>query len=133
MGIEGFLVASSVVGIVAQRLVRRVCQHCVEDYEPSADELGFYEASGGKQKDVFVHGAGCNFCSHTGYAERIGVFELMRVTDEMQELILQGAAHNKLHDLAVEQGMRTLRDEGIALVEQDVTTIGEVMRRVYAQ
>jgi type IV pilus assembly protein PilB len=133
MGIEGFLVASSVVGIVAQRLVRRICTHCKEEYEPSTDELGFYDASGGKEKDVFLHGAGCNFCSHTGYAERIGVFELLRVTDELQELILQGAAHTKIHALAVEQGMRTLRDEGISLVEQDVTTIGEVMRRVYAQ
>jgi type IV pilus assembly protein PilB len=99
---------------------------------PHVDELAFYEASGGKEKSVFLHGAGCNFCSHTGYAERIGVFELMRVTDELQELILQQAPHNKVHALAVEQGMRTLRDEGISLVEQDVTTINEVMRRVYA-
>jgi type IV pilus assembly protein PilB len=117
---------------VAQRLVRRVCMHCVEEYEPHADELGFYEASGGKEKSVFVHGAGCNFCSHTGFAERIGVFELLRVTEQMQELILQQAPHNQVHALAVAQGMRTLRDEGISLVEQDVTTIGEVMRRVYA-
>ena len=61
------------------------------------------------------------------------MFELLRVTDEMSELILQGASHHQIHALAVEQGMRTLRDEGISLVEQDVSTISEVMRRVYAQ
>jgi type IV pilus assembly protein PilB len=132
MGIESFLVASSVIAVVAQRLVRRICPYCVDEYVPSADEMAFYESSGGRIKAEFVHGLGCNFCSHTGYADRIGVYELLIVTDEIKELILGNATHDKLQALAASQGMRTLRDEGITLVEQDMTTIGEVMRRIYA-
>jgi type IV pilus assembly protein PilB len=132
MGIESFLIASSVEAVVGQRLVRRICAHCTEEYEPHADELAFYEASGGHGKEVFVHGAGCNFCNGTGFSDRIGVFELMHVSDEIKELLVQQAPREKIQAVAVSQGMHTLRDEGIRLVEQDVTTISEVLRRIYA-
>jgi type IV pilus assembly protein PilB len=131
MGIESFLIASSVVAIVGQRLLRRVCTHCAEEFEPSAEEIAFYETSGGRKKHTFLHGTGCNLCNHTGFAGRVGTFEMMIVTDEIRELIVQHAPHEKIHAIAVSQGMKTLRDEAIQLVEQDVTTIGEVIRRIY--
>jgi type IV pilus assembly protein PilB len=131
MGIESFLVSSSVIGVVAQRLVRRTCAACREPYEPSAEELAFYEEWGGKPKDVFTHGVGCNFCSHTGFIDRIGVYELLRVTPEVKQLIIKNASHDELWELAVEQGMRTLRDEALRVIGEDVTTIGEVLRSVY--
>jgi len=76
-------------------------------------------------------GAGCNLCNHTGYAGRIGGYELLEVTDEIRDLVVQQAPHEKLHAMAVSQGMHTLREEAVHLVEQDVTTIGEVIRRIY--
>jgi type IV pilus assembly protein PilB len=131
MGIESFLVASSVVGIVAQRLVRRICNTCREEYEPEPEELEIYQEWGGKAKEVFTHGVGCNFCSHTGYVERVGVYELLRVSAEMKQLIVARASHDEMRDLAISEGMRTLRDEAVRLIEEDVTTVPEVLRSVY--
>ena len=93
--------------------------------------MAVYEQWGGKPKDVFTHGIGCNFCSHTGYAGRIGVYELLRVTPEMKQLIVDRASLDELRDLAISNGMRTLRDEAVRAIEEDVTTIPEVIRSVY--
>ena len=131
MGIEEFLVASSVIGIVGQRLVRRICRACKVPYQPSAEELSFYAEAGGKPKDAFVHGEGCNFCSNTGYQERIGVYELLQVTDEIKNLLVKDATHDELRTMAVRQGMRPLREEAIRLVGENVTTISEVIRSIY--
>ena len=131
MGIESFLIASSVIGVVAQRLVRRTCTACSEPYEPTPDEMTFYEAWGGKPKDNFVHGTGCNFCSQTGYVERVGVYELLHVSGEVRDAIVRQASHDEIRALAIDQGMRTLRDEALRLIEEDVTTIAEVVRSIY--
>jgi len=131
MGIEEFLISSSVIGAVGQRLLRRICQACKVPYEPSADEIAFYRDAGGPYKTEFWHGEGCNFCSQTGYQERIGAYELLRVTDEIKNLIVKDGTHEELRAMAVRQGMRPLRQEAIRLVAQDVTTIPEVMRSIY--
>jgi type IV pilus assembly protein PilB len=131
MGIESFLVSSSVVGVVGQRLLRRICRACKVAYEPRPDELAFYLASGGTWKDQFWHGAGCNLCSNTGYQERIGAYELLVVTDEIKNLIVKGGTHEELRAMAVSQGMHPLREQATRLVTQDVTTIAEVMRSIY--
>ena len=131
MGIESFLVASSVLGIVAQRLVRRICEACKEPYDPAADELELYEQWGGKPKSEFFHGAGCNFCAQTGFVERIGVYELLRATEELKALIVKRAPLDELRAAALDQGMRTLRDEALRVVEEDTTTMSEVLRSIY--
>ncbi len=131
MDIEPFLVASSVLAVVGQRLVRRICPTCRVPYEPSVEEIRFYEEAGGQPKEKFWHGEGCNFCFHTGYADRIGVYELLVVTEEMKQLIMRKAPHDEIRNLAVSQGMRTMQDSGIRLVEEDVTTISEVVRAIY--
>jgi type IV pilus assembly protein PilB len=134
MGIESFLIASSVIAVVGQRLVRRICQYCVGPYQPTAEELAFFEdaASGtGSAKAVFVRGAGCNFCAGTGYQDRVGVYELLRITPEIKRLVVGWATQEELHRLAIAQGMRTLREEAIELVRSDVTTISEVIRSIY--
>jgi type IV pilus assembly protein PilB len=131
MGIESFLIASSVVAVVSQRLVRRVCQTCKAPYEPKDEELAFYTESGGLPKAHFFRGEGCNFCSDTGYRDRIGVYELMRITPEIKRLIVGWATQEELQRMAVSQGMRTLRDEAIQLIADDVTTISEVVRSIY--
>ena len=132
MGIESFLIASSVMGVVGQRLVRRICTHCTQPHRPTDDELAFYEGSGAPPKSSFYAGAGCNFCSGTGYLDRIGVYELLRITPEIKRLIVGWATQEELRRLAVSQGMRTLQDEALELIGQDVTTISEVMRAIYA-
>jgi type IV pilus assembly protein PilB len=132
MGIEPFLLASSLLGVVGQRLVRRNCPHCVESYEPGAEELGFFERSDcALPTPSFRKGAGCNFCGGTGYFERVGVYEVLAVTDEIRELMVRGASHTEIRDVARAQGMRPLRDQALRLVAEGTTTIAEVLRTVY--
>jgi type IV pilus assembly protein PilB len=131
MGIESFLVSSSVVGVVAQRLVRRICDSCREPFEPSSDELAFYEEWGGKPKTRFTHGVGCNFCAGTGYVDRVGVYELLKVTPAIKQLIVDHAPRDVIWQCALDEGMTTLRDEALRLIEEDVTTISDVLRSVY--
>lgn len=132
MGIESFLIASSVLAIVGQRLVRRICPSCKVQYEPTLEELTFYQQSEGPDKEVFFHGEGCNFCAGTGYHERIGVYEVLRMTPEIKRLIVGWATQDELRRLAQKQGMRTLREETIDLVARDITTISEVIRSIYS-
>lgn len=132
MGIEAFLVASSVRAVIGQRLVRRICDYCREPYQPTPAELNFYFEAGGTTKTRFSAGTGCNFCADTGYSDRIGVYELMQVTEEMRQLIVEPhPSHDELRALAVKQGMRSLREQAVELVNQDVTTISEVVRTIY--
>jgi type IV pilus assembly protein PilB len=132
MGIESFLIASSVVAVVSQRLVRRICMSCRAPYDPKDEELAFYEEARGADKVEFWQGVGCNFCADTGYRDRIGVYELMRITPEIKRLIVGWATQEELQRMAISQGMRTLRDEALQLVADDVTTIAEVVRSIYS-
>ena len=132
MGIESFLIASSVLAIVGQRLVRRICPSCKTSYTPTQEEMTFYEEGGGSPKHDFYYGTGCNFCGGTGYQDRIGVYELLQMTPEIKRLIVGWATQDELRRLAQKQGMRTLREEAVSLVEQDVTTIAEVIRSIYS-
>jgi type IV pilus assembly protein PilB len=129
MGIEPFLVASSVNLICAQRLVRRVCSVCKED-QPHAPqalvEAGFTPDEA--QSVVPKKGKGCDRCNNTGYKGRVGLYEVMEVTEELRELILVGASALELKRKAVEEGMITLRRSGLHKVMEGVTTIEEVAR-----
>ena len=132
MGIEAFLVSSSVLGIVSQRLVRRICKSAPPHTSPPPEEMAFYTEGGGEDKDVFFRGTGCNFCSNTGYQDRIGVYEFLPMTPEIRRLLVGWATQDELRRVAIKQGMRTLGTEGLALVDQDITTISEVIRSIYA-
>jgi len=132
MGIEPFLIASSLLGVVGQRLIREICKTCVAPYTPSTEELAFFEHAGGSaDKTKFVHGVGCNVCGQTGFYDRVGIYEVLPVTDAFKELIVARASLASLRDTAALAGMRTLRDQAVDLVERDVTTISEVLRTVY--
>ncbi len=131
MGIESFLVASSVLAVVGQRLLRRICPSCKAIHTLSDEERLFYDESGGPEKDTFYLGTGCNFCSGTGYKDRIGIYEMLVMTPEIRRLIVGWATQEELRSLAVKQGMRTLRQEAIDLVKQDITSVAEVIRSVY--
>ncbi|MEO7371759.1 MAG: GspE/PulE family protein, partial [Ilumatobacteraceae bacterium] len=131
MGIEPFLMATSLVGVVGQRLVRKICPSCVAPYEPTPEERKLYDFFGGTPKEKFVHGVGCNFCSNTGYRDRVGVYEVLAVTDEVRQLIMVAASPQDVRALAVSQGMRTMSHEAMALVANNITTIDEVIHNVY--
>jgi general secretion pathway protein E len=129
MGIEPFLISSSVNAILAQRLVRIICRECREEYLPDPEEwkkLGIspQEVEG---KKVY-RGAGCKNCNHTGYRGRKGIFELMHFDQDMKKLILKTSDSNAIKKLAVEKGMVTLRQDGIEKIFEGKTTIEEVFR-----
>ncbi|MBK5287075.1 MAG: type II/IV secretion system protein [Acidimicrobiia bacterium] len=131
MGIESFLISSSVLGVVGQRLVRRLCPECKVPYQPTPDELAMWDKAGMAQKSEFFQGEGCVFCAETGYQGRIGVYELLRVSDDMKQLVVNEPTYQELRDLAVSEGMVPLQTQALKLVERDVTTLAEVLRTLY--
>ncbi len=132
MGIESFLISASVLGIVGQRLVRRICPDCREPHEPTTYELEYYARAGGTQH-AFWRGRGCNYCGQTGYSGRTGVYELLSVTPEMRELLVTaGTTHADIRWLAVEQGMQPMGAQGLRLVDEGQTSIAEIIRSIHA-
>jgi type IV pilus assembly protein PilB len=133
MGIESFLLASSLLATVGQRLVRENCTACVEEDRPPREELVFYERAGGQKADadVFRRGRGCERCAGTGYLGRIGVYEVLRVTDAIRDHIIANAQTDEIRRLAVADGMVPMQDRAVALIDEGRTTIAEVMRTVY--
>jgi type IV pilus assembly protein PilB len=129
MGIEPFLVASSVNLIAAQRLVRRICTNCKEPHPmppPGLVQAGF--SNDDAQHVVPMKGRGCEKCNNTGYKGRVGLYEVMEIEEELRELVLVGASALELRRKAVEQGMLTLRMSGLRKVKDGVTTMEEVVR-----
>ena len=115
--------------VVAQRLVRRICTYCKEPYEVSPQELisvGFSEREVRTLK--LFKGRGCETCGNTGYKGRVGLYEVMKVDDELRDLILSGATSVELRDKAVENGMITLRGSGLQKIRDGVATIEEVIK-----
>jgi type IV pilus assembly protein PilB len=129
MGIEPFLVASSVNLICAQRLVRRICANCKADHPMPAQALAQAGFSAEDAKSVVPKkGAGCEKCNNSGYKGRVGLYEVMDITDELRELVLVGASGLELRRKAIEEGMLTLRMSGLRKVKDGLTTIEEVAR-----
>ncbi len=130
MGIEPFLLSSSINAILAQRLVRMICVHCKEEYDPLPEELrklGLDEEVIGLDRKVY-HGRGCSKCHHTGYRGRCGIFELLLMSQTMKSLVLNTADANLIKQQAIAEGMITLRKDGAMKVLQGITTIEEVYR-----
>lgn len=132
MGVEPFLITSALQAVIGQRLVRTICQSCKTPYHPSDDDL---MAFGVTRKDLdeqgvtLYHGEGCAECAHTGYRGRMGIFELLEVSDEMRDLILDRGTTDEVQELAVRQGMITMREDGWIKVCLGVTTLAEVNRQ----
>ncbi len=129
MGIEPFLVASSIIGVMAQRLVRVVCKECRQPYKPEDSELRELGITRDKLKNgVIYRSTGCPECSQTGFAGRTGIYELLLVNDKIRNLILKNADASTIKKAAQEAGMLTLRDHGAQKVIDGITTIEEVLR-----
>jgi type II secretory ATPase GspE/PulE/Tfp pilus assembly ATPase PilB-like protein len=132
LGIEPFLVVSSLVGIVAQRMVRRVCPYCTVEDAPSVEEAAAYEAETGEPLESMRRGAGCNLCANTGFMGRIGVFELLVLNEAIRRQVLAGATASAIRDQAVADGMVPMRRDGMLKVKQGIVTPAEILRSVYS-
>jgi len=125
MGIEGFLVSSSLIGVLAQRLVRMICPKCKEPFKPPQEIIDKIELEDGV---TTYHGSGCDHCRNTGYRGRTGIFELMVVDGEIRRMVLEKASSDVIRQKSVSRGMQVLRQCGWDKVREGVTTIEEVMR-----
>jgi type IV pilus assembly protein PilB len=129
MGIEPFLVASSLNLVCAQRLVRRICKNCSEPHPTPPQALTQAGFNAEDAKTVVPNkGKGCEKCNNTGYKGRVGLYEVMEITEELRELVLVGASALELRRKAIDEGMITLRGSGLRKVKDGVTTIEEVVR-----
>jgi len=134
MGVEPFLISSSIIGVLAQRLARAICSRCKVAYSPPPEALGRLGADVRIDSDVtFYRGQGCESCRGTGYRGRIGIFELMIISDGIRDLIVHNASSTEIKAQAIREGMRTLRDDGLEKVMSGVSTIDEILRVVYVQ
>lgn len=133
LGVETFLVTATLEGIIAQRLVRRICTNCKTEYQPTEEqlmELGLTAADTAGKK--FYYGRGCDMCNNTGYRGRTGLFEIMTFDDEVRDLIMNHASTAVLREAARRKGMRTLRENGLELIYSGITTLDEVARETIA-
>jgi len=129
LGLEPYLVTSTLEAVVAQRLVRRICTKCRAEFEPSEEMLGELDLTPEEVRGrTFFFGKGCDECNNTGYRGRTGIFEIMHLDDELRDLILHQASTNTIREEARKSGMRTLRDSGLLAVYDGITTIEEIIR-----
>jgi type II secretory ATPase GspE/PulE/Tfp pilus assembly ATPase PilB-like protein len=130
MGLEPFLISSTLRGIVGQRLIRTICPSCRDEYHPTDKDLAEFAVTREQVEDItFFKGRGCDECNKTGYKGRLGIFEFLKITDEICELILQRSTTDEIHALAVHQGMQSMRTDGWMKVCMGVTTFDEVARQ----
>ena len=129
MGVQPFLITATVEGVLAQRLVRKICTECRAEFEPSDDLLMELQLPIQQARQYkFYYGRGCQRCNNSGYKGRIGIYELMTVDDDIRDLISNNASVDEMRNLARSQGMTTLRESGLKLIFDGVTTIDEVVR-----
>jgi type IV pilus assembly protein PilB len=131
IGTEPYVIAGAVIGVIAQRLVRRLCTHCRRQYTPPPDTLRAMNISEADAASfVFYKSVGCDQCNHTGYRGRIGIYEVMRVTDKLKRLMAAKATEDQIRDAAITGGMISLGEDGLSKVKSGITTPEELLRVV---
>jgi len=131
LGVEPFLVSSALIGVVAQRMVRRLCSHCGRPTEGTAEESLIYQQQTGEERKEFVHGAGCKVCANSGYRGRTGIFEILCTSDHIKTLLVKNASAGDIRQQAIKEGMITLLQDGMEKVKRNITTPAEVIRNAY--
>jgi len=133
IGIAPYIIGSSILGVLAQRLVRRICPHCREQYRPSSQELERLNLSEEQAEKIRFHiGRGCRECRNTGYSGRVAVYELMKMNDELRRALSRGEDASALRRIAVKSGMKTLRYDALTKVHQGITSVHEVLNVMFA-
>jgi type II secretory ATPase GspE/PulE/Tfp pilus assembly ATPase PilB-like protein len=131
LGVEPFLTASAVVGVVAQRMVRRICPECSHTIEAPVVERLAYEKEMGEKRSEFTYGTGCKTCSYTGYRGRTGIFEILTMSDALKTMISNQAGSTEIKTQALKEGMVSMMKDGMRKVKAGITTPSEVLRVTY--
>jgi general secretion pathway protein E len=131
LGVEPFLLSSALIGIIAQRMVRRVCPHCARKVKAPLAEQMAYRKEMGDAVTEFIYGEGCAKCVNTGYLGRTAIFEILTVTDQIRRMIVDGASNSEIHQAALNEGMVPISKYGMMKVKAGVTTPFEVLRNAY--
>jgi general secretion pathway protein E len=132
LDVEPFLIASAVLGVVAQRMVRRICPDCGHTIEAPLVEQIAYEKETGEKKTKFLYGTGCKSCAYTGYRGRIGIFEILTMSDAIRTMIVNRVSSTEIRTLALKEGMVTMMNDGMRKVKEGITTPSEVLRNAYS-
>jgi len=131
LGVEPYLVSSALIGVVAQRMVRKICPYCARPADAPLVEHMAYSNEMGEERAEFLYGSGCKTCAHTGYLGRTGIFEIMCMSDNIRTMLLGGATTNQLRTQAIKEGMIPLMKDGMFKVKACITTPSEVLRNTY--
>jgi type II secretory ATPase GspE/PulE/Tfp pilus assembly ATPase PilB-like protein len=129
--VETFLIASSVIGVIAQRMVRRVCPDCGRLIEAPVVEQMAYEKETGEKKTEFVYGTGCKSCAYTGYLGRTGIFEILAISEAIGAMVCDRASSAAIREQALKEGMISMMSDGMRKVKEGITTPFEVLRNAY--
>ncbi len=132
LGSERFMIASALTGVIAQRMARRICPDCAQMVEAPVAEQTAYSKEIGEERREFLYGKGCKSCSYTGYRGRTGIFEILRISEGLRAMLLEGANASQLRDQALKEGMIPLMKDGMMKVKQNLTTPAEVLRVAYS-
>jgi general secretion pathway protein E len=132
LGAEPFLVASAVIGVVAQRMVRRVCPDCAHSIEVPPVEQMAYEREMGEKRTKFLYGTGCKSCSFTGYLGRMVIFEILTMSDNIRVLVTNRTSSSQIRAQAIQEGMITMMNDGMRKVQAGMTTPSEVVRSAFS-
>ncbi|MFC1914155.1 GspE/PulE family protein [Chloroflexota bacterium] len=132
LGVEPSLIAATLVGTVAQRMVRRICTDCRASYQPSATELAAYSEEIKEKTAIFYQGTGCNLCAGTGYRGRIALFELLVMSEEIRKMVLNNASASDIKAQALREQMVTMKHDGMMKVKEGITSVSEVLRSVFS-
>jgi len=132
LGVEPYLVSSTLAGIVAQRMIRRICTHCGAPSPPSVEEQIAYDEEMKQQPATFYSGVGCNLCANTGYRGRTGLFEILVMSEEIRRMLLNNASAGDIRAQAIREGMVTIKRDGMLKVKQGITSVSEVLRNVFS-
>lgn len=132
LGVEPFLVSSALIGVVAQRMARRVCPNCARLVKASSEEKIIYRQEMGEEREEFTYGSGCKSCSNSGYRGRTGIFEILSVNDNLKSMLVKGSTATELRKQAIKDGMVTLMQDGMYKVKKNITTPSEVLRNAYS-
>jgi len=130
--VEPFLIASSVIGVVAQRMVRRICPDCSHSIEAPVVEQMAYEKEIGEKQAKFLYGTGCKSCAYTGYLGRIGIFEVLTISDPIRTMVANQASSSDIRAQALKEGMISMMNDGMRKVKAGITTPSEVLRSAYS-
>jgi general secretion pathway protein E len=132
LDVEPASISSTLIGVVAQRMVRRICPHCRTSYQPSMEEQRALDKELAPEATTFYHGTGCNLCANTGYRGRTGIFELLVMSEDIRKMLRNNAGAGEIKAQAIAEGMITMKRDGMLKVKEGITSVSEVLRSVFS-